>query len=247
MRKSNKKEKFLAIIPARSGSKRILNKNIRIFNGKPLIYYTIKIAQDSKIFDRIIVDTDSSEIAKIARKFGAETPFLRPKELARSGVSTDTVIEHLLERLKQEEDYVPDTIALLQTTSPLRTVQDIVNCFSAVSNPKVQSVCTVSQVSPWFLHLTKDNKISVVNKNALESTQTEEVKKGYAFNGSMVYMIKTLAFLRTKKLFSDENTVGVVTKDAWRAVDLDYPEDWVLAEFLHANKEKIEKKLKSFK
>ena len=173
------KEKILAIIPARSGSKRILNKNIRPFNGKPLIYYTIKVALESGIFDRVIVDTDSPEYAKIARKYGAETPFLRPKELAKSGVSSEAVMIYLLKRLK-DEGYVPDIVTLLQTTSPLREVSDILDCHKIISNPNVPSVCTVYETHPWFLYLDSQNKIILVNKEAAKSTQTEQVRKGYA-------------------------------------------------------------------
>lgn len=243
MKKAGRKS-FLAIIPARGGSKRIPNKNIKIFNGKPLIYYAIKQAQESGIFDKIIVDTDSEAIARVAKKYGAEVPFLRPPELAADTAKIGDAIEYLLKKLANEQGYNPENIALLQTTSPLRTVEDIKACYEVMRNPKVVSLCTVCDTSPWFYHMSPQNKLILVNKTANKSTNTQEVPRGYVLNGCMVYMIGTKRFLKTKK-FVDEETVGVVCPK-WRSVDLDYPEDWVLAEFLHKNISTLEKKLEKF-
>jgi len=242
------KSKMLAVIPARGGSKRIPNKNIRPLNGKPLIYYTIKVAKESKIFDRIVVDTDSPEIAKVARRFGAEVPFLRPEHLAGDKAKVADAIEFLINRLKKEENYSPDLVCLLQTTSPLRNVEDITKCWEVMKNPKTKSVCTITETSPWFFNLGKGDSLLLVNKKSSSSTNTQEVAKGFMLNGCIVYIVRTRLFMKNKKFvdFGSGATVGVVCPH-WRSVDLDYPEDWVLAEFLHANKEKIEKKLKSFK
>ena len=109
-------KKILAIIPARENSKRIKNKNIKMFCGKPLIHWTIDQALNSFIIDRVIVSTDSDVIKKISIASGAEVPFLRPKNLAQDHSSTNDCILHLLNNL--EEIY--DIIILLQPTSPLR-------------------------------------------------------------------------------------------------------------------------------
>jgi len=239
--------KNLAIIPARGGSSRIPNKNIRIFNGKPLIYYTIKQAQQSKLFDKVVVDTNSPEIAKIAKKYGAEVPFLRPEYLATSKAKIGDAIEYLLKRLKREQKYIPRIITVLQTTSPLREIQDIKACYKVMSNPKIKSASTICETSPWFFHLSKENKLILVNKKAAKSSNTQEVKKGYLLNGCMVFMIKTSFFMKIKQLtdMAGGQTVGVLCP-RWRSVDLDYPEDWVLAELLYRNKNKISEKLKKF-
>ncbi len=239
------KKKVLAIIPARSGSKRILNKNIRLFSGKPLISYTIEHALQSKIFDRVIVDTDSSDIVSIAKKYGAEAPFLRPKEMSGDGSRIGETISFLLQRLRKEEEYVPDIIALLQTTSPLRELEDIEKCYEIISNSKVKSVCTICEISPWFYHLSSSDRLVLVNKKDGKTTNTQEAQRGYVLNGCMVYMIKTDMFLKTKK-FVDEETVGVVCP-RWRSIDLDNPEDWVLAEYVYKNKARIDKAIFSFK
>ncbi|OHB16216.1 MAG: hypothetical protein A2431_02290 [Candidatus Zambryskibacteria bacterium RIFOXYC1_FULL_39_10] len=237
-------KKSLAIIPARGGSQRIPNKNIKIFNGKPLIYYPIIQAIQSGIFDKIIVDTDSLEIAKVAIRYGAEVPFLRPEHLATSQAKIGDVIEFLLRKLKEEHKYQPHIITLLQTTSPLRELEDINACYELISKPKIKSVCTITETHPRFYQLNKNSQLILVNKETDKTTNTTEMQKGYILNGCMVYMIKTNVFLQTKK-FVDEHTVGVITPK-WRSVDLDHPEDWVLAEFLHKHKDKIDERLKRF-
>lgn len=240
-------KKFLAIIPARGGSKRIPNKNIKFFNGKPLIYYSIKQAKESGIFDRIIVDTESPEIAKIAKKYGAEVPFLRPAELAGDKSKVADAVEYLVKKLRREQNYMPDFICLLQTTSPLREARDIKACYDVIHNSGIKSLCTICDTSPWFFNLSSKNKLILVNKNSNKTTNTQGVPKGYILNGCFVYMVRTSFFLKTKKFvdFDNGNTVGVVC-DKWRSVDLDHPEDWVLAEFLHKNKNKINERLKRF-
>jgi len=243
------KRKFLAIIPARYGSKRIPGKNIKSFCGKPLIYYSIKVAIESGIFDRVIVDTDSKKIAKIAIKYGAEVPCLRPAELAEDNSKIGDVVVFLLKRLKKEQGYKPDAISLLQTTSPLRELSDLMKCFEVMSDNRIKSVCTVCETSPWFLNLSSKKRIFLINQETKKSTNTQDVPMGYAFNGCMVYMVKTAEFLKTKKFVDIDNkgeTVGVICPK-WRSVDLDNKEDWIMAEFLYKNKKRIEKQLNHFK
>ena len=232
--------KNLAIIPARGGSTRIPRKNIRLFHGKPLIAYTIEQAQQSKLFDRIIVDTDSSEIADISKKYGAEVPFLRPKHLAGTTSKVRDAVFHLLRRLAKE-DYIPDIITLLQTTSPLREPQDIKACALMMRKPGISSVCTVCETSPWFYYVDADHTLSLVNKKNQKSTNTQESRRGYILNGCMVYMITTKEFLKTKKFVNQDTRAIICPK--WRSVDVDTEEDWVLAEVLYANKKKINAKL----
>ena len=96
----------VAIIPARGGSKRIPKKNIKLFHGKPLIAYSIEVALKSKLFDKVIVSTDDEEIAKIARSYGADVPFLRPKELSDDFTGTGAVVNHAIEFLKQNGEKI---------------------------------------------------------------------------------------------------------------------------------------------
>ena len=130
-----------AIILARSGSKGLKNKNIRDLNGKPLIAYTINDAKSSKFIDKIIVSTDSEEIAKIANQYGAETPFLRPKEISNDLATSEQALMHALNQLNEKENYFPDIIVYLQVTEPFRPKNIIDNCIQhMLNNDKLDSV-----------------------------------------------------------------------------------------------------------
>ena len=115
----------LGLIPARSGSQRVKNKNIRLLNGKPLIYYTIKAAIDSKLISRVLVTTDSEEIQKFALKNGVEAPFLRPIEISGEFSTEYQFHKHALEYLNNKEGYKPDIIVNLYPTSPFRKPETI--------------------------------------------------------------------------------------------------------------------------
>lgn len=117
--------KILAIIPARSGSKSVKDKNIRMMNGQPMISYSIQHALQSKYINRVIVSTDSEGYAQIAREYGAEVPFLRPAEYATDTSLDIDVFEHALRFLKETEEYVPDIVVHLRPTYPIRNVDDI--------------------------------------------------------------------------------------------------------------------------
>ncbi len=115
----------LAVIPARSGSKSVKNKNIRLINGKPMMAYSIEHALQSKSIDRVIVSTDSEEYAEIARKHGAEVPFIRPAEYATDTALDLDVFLHALTYLKEQENYIPDLVVQLRPTYPIRKIEDI--------------------------------------------------------------------------------------------------------------------------
>lgn len=116
---------ILAIIPARSGSKSVKHKNIRKINGKPMLAYSIEHAKASKYINRIIVSTDSLEYAEIAKEYGAETPFIRPYELAEDTSLDYEVFEHALSYLREREGYTPQIVVQLRPTYPIRRVEDI--------------------------------------------------------------------------------------------------------------------------
>ena len=240
-----KKDKILAIIPARAGSKRIPNKNIRNFFGKPLIAHTILQAKESPIIDRVIVDTDSPKIAKIAKKYGAEAPYLRPKHLAGDKAQVIEAILHLLNRLRKEEGYKPTHVMILQTTSPFREQKDINACWNLMLRTRADSVLTVAPTHPRLYYLDKKQNIVLANKRASKSSNTQAWPPAYLLNGCFVYIVKTPVLLKEKNVIT-KNTKAVVC-DRWRSVDLDTPEDWVMAEFLFKHKKTIESRIKNFK
>ena len=126
-------KKAIAIIPARGGSKRIPRKNIKLFHGKPLIAYSIKVALESNLFDKVIVSTDDEEIAEVAKKCGADVPFIRPKELSGDFIVTQDVIDHVLDFLKnQDEEY--DFYCTLYATAPLLQKEYLIQGYEKLKN-----------------------------------------------------------------------------------------------------------------
>lgn len=157
--------KILCIIPARSGSKGIPNKNIMNFKGLPLIAWSIKQAQSSKHFDKIkiIVSTDSKKYADIARKYGAETPFLRPVSISRDNSLDIDFFKHCVKYLENKEKYFSDIILHLRPTSPNRKISDIDHCIDLFTKnmKKYDSLRTVSVLdkSPFKSYIIKNKKL----------------------------------------------------------------------------------------
>lgn len=136
--------KVCALIPARAGSKRIPNKNMRELAGKPLLWYTASEAKKSKYIDRCILSSDSQKIIKLAKTYGIEAPFVRPSKLAGDEVTDFPVFEHAIRWLQKEEGYQPDIIVQLRITSPLRNAEEIDRAIELLAHhPEADSVRTV--------------------------------------------------------------------------------------------------------
>lgn len=134
----------LAVILARGGSKSIPKKNIALCAGEPLMYYTIQAAKNAKSITRLIISTDSEEIAAYAKSQGVEVPFMRPAELAEDTTPDLPVFEHVLAELKRRENYVPDIIVHLRPTTPLKKTSDIdAGVALLLENPEAQSVRSI--------------------------------------------------------------------------------------------------------
>ncbi|PJA34158.1 MAG: acylneuraminate cytidylyltransferase family protein, partial [Candidatus Zambryskibacteria bacterium CG_4_9_14_3_um_filter_40_16] len=136
--------KIIGIIPARKGSKSIPLKNLKDFCGNPLIAWSIISAKKSKL-DRVIVSTDSTEIAKIAKSFGAETPYLQPANISGDAVGMETILKYAYEWLINKEDYKPDALMLLQSTSPLRQTFQIDEMIKIFKETNADSVVAVNE------------------------------------------------------------------------------------------------------
>ena len=234
--------KILAIIPARAGSKRIPNKNIRNFLGKPLIAYTIEQALKVPFVDRVIVDTDSPKIAAIAKKYGAEAPFLRPAHLATDTASANDALFHLLSQLKKKENFAPKYVLYLQTTSPLRELKDINDCWNLMKKTNADTVLTICPTHPRLYYMDKKKNIILANGSEKQSTNIQAWQPAYILNGCFVYITKTSALLGEKSVIT-QNTKAVIC-DKWRSVDLDDSGDWAMAELLYKNKKAIAKRIK---
>jgi N-acylneuraminate cytidylyltransferase/CMP-N,N'-diacetyllegionaminic acid synthase len=225
------KKNILAIITARGGSKGVPKKNIRLLAGKPLIVYTIEAAQKSKFLNRIIVSTDDQEIAKIAKKYKVEVPFIRPKNLARDTTPMLSVLRHAVKHLEDKEEYEADIIVRLQPTSPLRTAYDIDRAIDKLLKTNasiVETVCKVNHHPFWMVKL-KNDKLYPFIKTKKPCFYRQELPELYMLNGA-VYVIKKQTLMKKKKIFS-ENTRAIIMEPE-RSIDIDNLFNFKIAEFL---------------
>ena len=144
------------LIPARSGSKRIKNKNIKSFHGKPIISYAISNAKKSGLFDKIFVSTNSLKIANIAKKYGAEIPFMRPKDISNDKAVDEMVRKHFLEYCKSKNLYV-DYLCYLYPCTPLLKIKTLKNSFKLISKKKYEKLSTICKYSSNIQRVLKKN------------------------------------------------------------------------------------------
>ena len=223
---------MLAIIPARGGSKGIPGKNVRMLCGKPLIAHTIEAAAACKSIDRIVVSTDDEEIARVAREFNAEIPFMRPSELARdNSIALDAYI-YTIDRLNNEFGGDYREFAVLLPTSPLRIPEDIDNAIELYHRKKADSVLTFAEMSHppvWAMKINRDGTIHSYFDLELGIKNRQELDIGYMPNGS-IYVFK-YALLKDKyTIYSDKTYAYIMPQE--RSVDIDTEMDLLFAEFL---------------
>lgn len=222
------KNKIVALIPARGGSKGIKNKNIIDLCGKPLISYTIQAALESKYIDKVIVSTDSQEIADVAIKYGAEVPFLRPGELASDTSKTIDAVMHAVGELeKRKEEY--DILILLQATQPLRTADDIDSAIELFIKNKGQSLVSVSPVedNPILIR-TIDNLGRMNSILPMKSTcRRQNMPLYYRVNGCIY--INLISELDLNTSFNDNKIPYIMPKE--RSVDIDEIKDLLIAQY----------------
>jgi CMP-N-acetylneuraminic acid synthetase len=179
--------KILSIIPARGGSKGIPLKNIVPLNKIPLITYSIKSAKKSKLINRIIVSTDNQKIASIAKKAGADVPFLRPKKISKDNSSTQDSIVHTLDYLESSESYVPDIVVLLQPTSPLRNTDNIDKSIRKLKKEKSNIVLEISKIKthPYRSFWTNGKYLKPFKHNFLKFHQRQQFPTCYYPTGEI--------------------------------------------------------------
>ena len=177
---------ILAVIPARGNSKSIKNKNIKLLFGKPLIYYSISIAKRSKLINRVIVSSESKKIINIAKKYGAEAPFTRPKKFSKDNSKDLGVFLHCLKWLKKNENYIPDLIVHLRPTYPIRSVNVVNKAIKfALKNrnyDSIRSVCEPFQNPYKMWYLNNNNLLTPILgsfKRELYNFPRQKLKKTY--------------------------------------------------------------------
>lgn len=220
-------KKILAIIPARGGSKRLPHKNILKLKDKPLIAWSIESAKNSKYIDKLILSSDDEKIVDVAKKFGCEVPFVRPKELAQDETRSIDVVLHALKTLKESYDYV----ILLQPTSPLRTTQDIDEAIELCFEKKATSIIGVCEMehSPLWAN-TLDETMSMENflDDKYNNSRSQDLPTFYRINGAF-YMSKVESVLKDKTFFVKENIFAFLMSQE-HSVDIDTELDFVVAE-----------------
>jgi len=224
--------KTFIIIPARSGSKGIPDKNIKPLAGKPLLAWTALALQHAQLDDCLaIISTDSAHYAEVAKQAGLEVPFLRPPEFAQDQTSSMAVIDHALEWFISEYGYMPEQVMLLQPTSPFRTADSIRQALDLLTQPQVNAVIGCKEIHRDLTTLFQcdDGFLAPLSNTKTTQTNRQAVKPLLTPNGAM-YLCKTLA-LQSSQSFYPEHTVPLLM-DAMMSLDIDTPEDWNMAEAL---------------
>jgi CMP-N-acetylneuraminic acid synthetase len=221
----------LGLICVRGNSKGVKNKNIKNFCGKPLIYWTIDQLKKIKKINRIIVSTDSEKIALIAKKFGAEILFMRPKELAKSNSPEWEVWKHAINFLKKEEKVLPNMILNLPVTSPCRNLKDINKGIKFFFKNKFELVTAVrtSERNPYFNMVTRDknSQIKIAIKPKKKIVNRQSAPNIYDMT-TLFHIVKPEIILNNSNIFDCK--VGSILVDKISSIDIDTEEDFKLAE-----------------
>lgn len=220
----------LAIIPARSGSKGLRDKNIKLLCGKPLMAYAIEAAKSSNCFDTVMVSTDSEKYADLARQYGAEVPFLRSAAMSSDTASTWDAMEEVIDKYEEQGQHF-DSFTVLQATSPLRTATDIRQAFQIFEQKKASAVVSVCEMehSPLLSNtLPEDGSLDgFIDRN--NNTRRQDMKPYYRLNGA-IYIVDVKGFRKDRFLYRRGAYAYVM--DAKHSVDIDTAEDFEYAEWL---------------
>lgn len=226
----NNKSPYVAIIPARGGSKRLTGKNLLMIAGKPLIGWTIEAAIGSGVFDRVIVSTDSWEIAVTAAQFGAEVPFMRPDELALDDTSSIEVLIHAVHELQTGKETPWTHLACLQPTSPLRTAENIRESVKLLEEKQADAIVSVckSEHSPlWSNTLPASLSLDNFIPESIQKTPSQQLPAYYRLNGAL-YFCRIPRMIEERTLFLKTRAFAYIMnrKDS---IDIDDQVDFDLA------------------
>ena len=222
--------KCVAIIPARGGSKRIPQKNIKDFHGKPLIAYSIEVALKSGLFDKVIVSTDDEEIAKIAKNYGAEIPFIRPKELSDDFTGTGAVVNHAIEYLKQNGEEF-DFICTIYATAPFLQEKYLIEAFDKLKNSNARNAFSCTSM-PFPIQrtfkITDDERCEMFWPENF-SKRSQDLEEAYQDAGQFYWT--NLDIKSTDIIFGKDSIPIILPR--YLVQDIDTLEDWQRAEFMY--------------
>ncbi len=225
----------LAIIPARSGSKGLKDKNIKLLNGKPLLMYSIEAAKKTSLFDEIMVSTDLEEYAEIAKKCGANVPFLRSKELSNDTSSSWDVVKEVI-GIYKDLGFEFETVALLQPTSPLRTFNDIIEGYKVYEEKSanfVIAVCEMDHSPLWASVLPDDNSMKDFIKPEIVAMPRQSIPTYYRINGAL-YIINVDYLMESDSIYAEKSYATIMGRE--NSIDIDSQIDFTIAEVLISEK-----------
>lgn len=222
-------KKNIAVIPARSGSKGLRDKNIKMFAGKPLMAHTIEAAQLSEEFDEVVVSTDSELYAEIARSYGALVPRLRHSSLAGDAAASWDVVREAISWVTSEPTETLETVTLLQPTSPLRRADDIRSAFELFRSRNadaVVSVCELEHPLSWCRRLGSDRNMSDF-ANAECGSRRQDLETAYRINGG-IYIVSIDKLYAEGGIYGSNSFAYLMPRE--RSLDIDDIYDFVSAE-----------------
>lgn len=236
---NSKSLKILGLIGARSGSKSVPDKNILPLAGKPLIGWIIEKAKKSKYLNRVVVSTDSEKYAEIARSFGAETPFIRPKEFAADTSTDMDWVGHALSWLEKNENYKPDIVVRMFPTVPLQAVEDIHSVIEELfKDPEADSAVVIAEATQppmkamKLVNDSRGGKYLVGYFSGKGTDATASLRQSYerAYHRANIIAFRPEVMARTNSMTGDRVRPHIIPQE--RAVDIDSPMDFYIAEQL---------------
>ena len=223
----------VAIIPARSGSKRIKNKNIKNFNGLPIIAWVLKEINQSGFFDKIYVDTDSIEISKIAKKYGASIPFLRPKYLARDNSSLRDTSSYFVKKIVKK-NYVKNNcyICFIYATAFSIKISDLYKSYKEFNKKKPEFMISATKFKYSVrrsFEVDKNNKMKMLFPK-MYNKRSQEIKETFHDAGQF-FWAKADTIIKKKRVFTKKSLIYKIPSN--RVIDIDTYEDWKFAEYVY--------------
>jgi len=222
----------LGVIPARSGSKGVVNKNVRSLGGKPLILHTIEASRSSRLLSDFLVSTDAEAIAKVVRVDGAQVPFLRPAALSGDDVPSIDAVIHAVSWYEGHHHRTVDIVALLQPTSPLRTAEDIdvaIGLFTASGGESLVSCYDAGNTHPRIMYTLEGGRLQPLLRDGAAPLRRQEMAPVYVRNGA-IYVATRRLVMDSRKMYEDMPAAYIMPRE--RSINIDEPFDLELAECL---------------
>lgn len=222
---------ILGVITARGGSKGIPGKNIKPLQGRPLIAWTIETAKKSALITDLIVSTDDPNIADIAKEYGADVPFMRPKELAEDATSHLPVMQHAVREMEAIKNSAFDYVVILQPTSPFRKPEYIDGTLNVLITEKTDSAVSLYEIDgsmhPMKIKKLENNHVVPYCMEEPEGARRQDLPRAYKRSGD-VYAMTRECLMEKNRLYGD-SIAGYVVPATW-VIDIDTPTDWIVAE-----------------